>query len=96
MELLTLDQRNKLEAAPQVYDHLQQLRPFYLSIARRVLRDEKELEEIDRVDFVALFIKKYDKDVFGLDGKGMSVDEICNLYARAVVGHEDEDDSHAN
>jgi hypothetical protein len=43
-----------------------------------------------------LFIKKYDKDVFGLDGKGMSVDEICNLYARAVVGHEDEDDSHAN
>jgi hypothetical protein len=97
MHLMELDQHNKFEAAPQVYEHYKRTREFYLRLAQRVLRDEKELREIDRVDFVALFIRKFDKDVYGLDGKGMSPDEICQLFARAVVGHENgESDDDAN
>jgi hypothetical protein len=96
VELLTLDQLNRLDTTPQVCSHFNRVRLYYLSLARRVLSEDKEMAEIDRVDFVALYIKKYDRDVSGLDGKGMSIEEICNLYARAVVGHEDEEDVHVD
>ena len=97
MHLMELSQRHKFETTPQVYEHYKRTREFYLRIAIRVLKDEKELRDIDRVDFVALFIRKFDMDVYGLDGKGMSPEEICQLFARAVVGHENgEGDDDAN
>ena len=90
MELLTLDQKNELDASPRLSEHLQRMRPFYLAIARRARADYPDFHEIDRVDIVALIIKKTDKDVFGFADKGMSVQETCEIFARSVVGHEDE------
>jgi hypothetical protein len=88
MELLTLNQLNKLRSVPQVEEHLKRNIKLYVSIARRVRLNFPEYGELDRVDLVSVMIKKTDGDVFGLDGKGMSVDEICDLFAREAVGQD--------
>jgi hypothetical protein len=87
MHLLTREESNKLAANELVLAHLREMKEFYRKIAGRVASQEVELEERDRVAFVALFIKIYDKDVWKLEGK-MSVEEICTIYAKSLVGHE--------
>lgn len=90
MQLLTLNQSNKLNSTPQVEEHLKRRIDFYVSIAKRVRVFFPEFNELDRADFVSLLVKKTDQDVYGLDGKGMSVDEICDLFARVAVGKDSE------
>jgi hypothetical protein len=86
MELLTLTQMNKLHSVPRVEDHLKRNIKLYVSIAARVRVAFPEYHELDRVDLVSLMIKMTDKDVYGLDRKDMSVDEICDIFAREAVG----------
>jgi hypothetical protein len=93
MDLLTLIQLNKLKAAPQVEEHLKRNIKFYVQIARRVRTSFPEYHELDRVDVVIVLIKQSDQDIFGLDGKGMSVDEICEIFAREAVGEEEQPNS---
>jgi len=92
MELMTLKQKNKLRSNPRVEEYLERRRQYYLTIARRVKEQNPDLpNDIDRIDIVVQLIESFDADVYGLDGTGgMSVDEICGLFARSVVGHEDE------
>jgi hypothetical protein len=90
MNLLTLIQLNKLRSAPQIEEHLKLTIKLYINIARRVRKSFPEYHELDRVDMVIVMIKQSDPDIFGLDGKGMSVDEICEIFAREAVGEEEE------
>jgi hypothetical protein len=89
MDLLNLDQKNKLHANRKIEEHLKLKRTFYLSIVIRVSESLTPLlpNELDQVDLVAVIIRKTDPDVIGLvDGSGMSLDEICDIFACAAVG----------
>jgi hypothetical protein len=86
---LTKDEINRLHATPQVNQHLTKVVDFYKGVAYRVLQAFPEFSEEDRVKLVVVLIKKYDQDVYGLEGKGMSVDDICKIYAASVIGHEE-------
>jgi hypothetical protein len=59
MELLTIEQKNKLNSLPQVRGHLDRQWKFYLRIAIHVKEIFPEYpQDIDRVDIVATMIKK--------------------------------------
>ena len=96
MGLLTLEQMHELQSIPLLGENLERKRRLYIIIARNV-RDEARkhyplFQDIDRVDIVALYIRKTDQDIPAIAEKlkGVSVQEICEIYARSVVGHEDE------
>ena len=89
MDLLTLDQKNKLHANMKIDEHLKLKRKFYSSIVVRVRESLTVLlpNELDQVDLVGVIIRKTDPDVLGLvDRSGMSLDEICDIFARVAVG----------
>jgi hypothetical protein len=92
MDLLTLIQLNQLKANPRIDDHLRRNIKLYVQIARRIRINFPEYRELDRVDLVIVLIKQSDPDVFGLDVKGISVDEICDIFAREAVGEEEQAD----
>ena len=91
--LLTLEMQHELESNSLLAENLKQKKRLYRDIARHARENYPEFHDIDRVDIVALIIRKTDPDIPAIAEKikGMSVQEICEIYARSVVGHENDE-----
>jgi hypothetical protein len=92
MDLLTSDQKNELSANAILREHLEAKIDYYVYIAKTVrLSVPKEFTDLDRVDFVIVWINKSDKDIIGIAGRAsMSIRDVCEIYARAAVGIDEQ------
>lgn len=79
MDLLTSDQKNELIANKILKEHLDDKIEYYVAIATIVRYSVPvEFTELDRVDFVAVWISKSDTDIIGLAARAnISVHDVC-------------------
>lgn len=93
---LSPKQKAKLRKSPVAWNHAKNQRPFYLKIAKEVIDLSKKFKGFKhpetRISVVANWIEELDPAVQQLATAKMDVTELCELYARTVVGHEDEID----
>src|SRR5208282_3754583 len=97
MHLLNGRQNARLHSEKYVWKHLVRVWPTYVKYSKLVrgtmsmLPDANNLES--RAYILAAYIISYDKEIPQLrktEKTEMSDGEVCELYARAVVGHEDD------
>ena len=91
MHLLSASQLGRLKANKKAFDYFARHEKTFKEFANgqaAFASKYSELNEESRVVLVKTVILELDKSIWGLKTDWMSAEELAELYARCVVGHE--------